>query len=101
MVTLCSNLDRGVFVTVTGSGIPAGMVRLSAKGASRDGEVMTLGEAQRIGLEEGFLIEFRSTDSFLNLCRSFLHHHSLESFEDLCRREEVDPAAIRAQLGRT
>lgn len=100
MVTYCSNLGRGVFSTTTGHGVPKGKVRLNATGAQRDGEIMTYYEAQAIGIAEGFLIEFRSTDSFYHLCRSFVRTNP-EAFEDLCRREEMDPNEVRRTISAT
>lgn len=96
-ITYCANMDRGVFATVTGHGVPKGMVRLWAPDHARDEELMTSEEARRIGIEEGYLVEFRETDSFYGLCRHFLRYDPA-AFDELCLREELDPATIRARL---
>lgn len=99
MVTYCSNPERGVFSTQTGFGIPKGYVKLTCRGISREGQLMTPEEAQRIGIDEGFLVEFRATESFYELAAHFLRF-SPRGFVELCAREEMDEDAVRRSLDR-
>ena len=99
--TTCS-ADGCVFSTMSGYGVPHGKVKLQAFRVGGDrceryDEIMAPHEARAEGLRQGFLVLFRDTESFNNLCRSFLAR-SPDSFLALCEREGVDPEAKLKEL---
>lgn len=108
MVTYCVP-ENGRFSTMTGHGIPDGMVRLRAgmgdTRCERYDEVMTYEEAQAEGIRQGCLVEFRKTESFWHLAETFRNWD--ERYDDgrarlrnLCHREELDYDEVVAELNR-
>lgn len=108
MVTTCAANGMGGFSTRSGYGVPKGLCALEAGGPNnrceRYGEFMTYEEARAEGLRQGYLVEFRTTDSFFHLAAAFMrrgpHDDSYDPFLRLCEREELDPDEVRKEVAR-
>lgn len=95
MITYCNAPAPALFSTMFGAGVPKGLVELhgwlpSGEKCERYGEHMTREEALAEGLRQGMLIEFRQTESFINMCKFFLQFYGPEKIREHAIKEELD-----------
>ena len=95
MISYCNAPAPALFSTMFGHGVPLGLVELhgilpSGERCERYGEHMTREEAQSEGIRQGMLIEFRRTESFVNMCKHFLKFYGPEKVREYAIKEELD-----------
>ena len=88
-ITYCSSRDN-VFSYTTGTGIEKGMCLFN-------GHLMPIPEAEQMGIDLGWRIPFRDTESFWSLAAHKMKFYGADSVRELAEREEMNPDDVLAR----